>query len=162
MKNIVIYGASGYVGQELLKLSVNHPEVNISGLSANSSVGQDIDFELKDKRKTKIKFENFENIDLSNVDFIFNCLPNGQMHKAINNIDKDIRIIDLSIDSGSVDVVKYFESKFTKDLKDLSKKEIAVDENKSPFKNLVKKGILAKRAHVSSEFELTNVSNYLN
>ena len=98
MKNIVIYGASGYVGQELLKLCANHPEVNISGLSANSSVGQDIDFELKDNRKTKIKFEKFENIDLSNVDFIFNCLPNGQMHKAINNIDTDIRIIDLSID----------------------------------------------------------------
>ena len=46
MKNIVIYGASGYVGQELLKLCANHPEVNISGLSANSAVGQDIDFEL--------------------------------------------------------------------------------------------------------------------
>ena len=98
MKNIVIYGASGYVGQELLKLCANHPEVNISGLSANSSVGQDIDFELKDRRKTKIKFEKFEDIDLSNVDFIFNCLPNGQMHKVINNIDTNIRIIDLSID----------------------------------------------------------------
>ena len=98
MKNIVIYGASGYVGQELLKLCANHPEINISGLSANSSVGQDIDFELKDNRKTKIKYEKFENIDLSNVDFIFNCLPNGQMHKAINNIDTGIRIIDLSID----------------------------------------------------------------
>jgi len=60
VKNIVIYGASGYVGQELLKLCVNHPEVNISGLSANSSVGQDIDFELKDKRKTKIKFEKLK------------------------------------------------------------------------------------------------------
>jgi len=98
VKNIVIYGASGYVGQELLKLCANHPEINISGLSANSSVGQDIDFELKDKRKTKIKFEKIENIDLSNVDFVFNCLPNDQMHKMINSIATNIRIIDLSID----------------------------------------------------------------
>ena len=98
MKNIVIYGASGYVGQELLKLCANHPEINISGLSANSSVGQDIDFELKDKRKTKIKFEKIENIDLSNVDFVFNCLPNNQMHKVINSIASNTRIIDLSID----------------------------------------------------------------
>ena len=107
MKNIVIYGASGYVGHELLKLCVNHPEINISGLSANSSVGQDIDFELKNNRKTKIKFEKFENIDLSNVDFVFNCLPNDQMHKFINNIDTKIRIIDLSIDFRLNDVTDY-------------------------------------------------------
>ena len=98
MKNIVIYGASGYVGQELLKLCANHPEINISGLSANSSVGQDIDFKLKDNKKIKIKFEKVENIDLSNVDFLFNCLPNDQMHKIINKINTNIRIIDLSID----------------------------------------------------------------
>tara|TARA_B100000886_G_scaffold159577_1_gene108777 strand:+ start:1165 stop:2178 length:1014 start_codon:yes stop_codon:yes gene_type:complete len=98
VKNIVIYGASGYVGQELLKLCANHPEINISGLSANASVGQDINFELKDKKKTKIKFEKVENIDLSNVDFVFNCLPNNKMHKVINYIDTSTRVIDLSID----------------------------------------------------------------
>ncbi len=112
MKNIVIYGASGYVGQELLKLCTNHPEINILGLSANASVGQDVDFELKDKRKSKIKFEKVENIDLSNADFVFNCLPNDQMHKVINNIDANIRIIDLSIDfrlSKVSDYKKWYE-----------------------------------------------------
>ena len=40
--NISILGASGFVGAELIKLCLNHPNINISSMSANSQAGQKI------------------------------------------------------------------------------------------------------------------------
>ena len=38
--NISILGASGFVGAELIKLCLNHPNINISSMSANSQAGK--------------------------------------------------------------------------------------------------------------------------
>ena len=40
--NISILGASGFVGAELIKLCLNHPNININSMSANSQAGQKI------------------------------------------------------------------------------------------------------------------------
>ena len=40
--NISILGASGFVGVELIKLCLNHPNININSMSANSQAGQKI------------------------------------------------------------------------------------------------------------------------
>ena len=40
--NISILGASGFVGAELIKLCLNHPNINISSMSANNQAGQKI------------------------------------------------------------------------------------------------------------------------
>ena len=95
MKNVVILGASGFVGHELYNMCKAHPNINLSALSANKSAGELVD----DKELGQsLRYQTIENIDFDNVDFIFNCLPNMQMHKLIHNLNKNIRIIDLSID----------------------------------------------------------------
>ena len=95
MKNVVILGASGFVGYELYNMCKAHPNINLSSLSANKSAGELVD----DKEvEQSLRYKTIENIDFENVDFIFNCLPNMQMHKLIHNLNKKIRIIDLSID----------------------------------------------------------------
>ena len=99
MKNITILGASGFVGNELINMCVNHPEINISGLSANMSAGEKINFDhIKKENETELYYQKINEIDFSNVDFIFNCLPNEQLHKIIKEFPSNIRIIDLSID----------------------------------------------------------------
>ena len=99
MKNIAILGASGFVGNELINMCVNHPEINISGLSANMSAGEKINFDhIKKENETELYYQKINEIDFSNVDFIFNCLPNEQLHKMIKEFPNNIRIIDLSID----------------------------------------------------------------
>ena len=40
MKNVAILGASGFVGQEIIKFCLKHPHVSIVALSANKSAGE--------------------------------------------------------------------------------------------------------------------------
>ncbi len=99
MKNIAILGASGFVGNELISMCTNHPEINIAGLSANRSAGEQINLDdIRDKNKSKLYYKKIDEIDFSNIDFVFNCLPNEQLCKIIKDLPSDIRIIDLSID----------------------------------------------------------------
>ena len=49
MKNIIILGASGFVGRELINICINHPDISIVGLSANDSIGEKIDFNSLNK-----------------------------------------------------------------------------------------------------------------
>ena len=43
MKNVVILGASGFVGHELYNMCKAHPNINLSALSANKSAGELVD-----------------------------------------------------------------------------------------------------------------------
>ena len=43
MKNVVILGASGFVGHELYNMCKVHPNINLSALSANKSAGELVD-----------------------------------------------------------------------------------------------------------------------
>ena len=71
LKNIVILGASGFVGNELINMSINHPEINIVGLSANMSAGEKINFDrIKKQSKIELYYKKIDEIDFSNVDFI--------------------------------------------------------------------------------------------
>ena len=40
--NILVAGSTGYIGTELIKLLLNHKNVNIKYLCGNSSIGKDI------------------------------------------------------------------------------------------------------------------------
>ena len=99
MKNTVILGASGFVGNELINMCINHPEINIVGISANTSAGEKINFnQIKKQSTIELHYQKIDEIDFSNVDFVFNCLPNEQLHKTVKEFPSKIRVIDLSID----------------------------------------------------------------
>ena len=99
MKNIAILGASGFVGNELINMCINHPKINIVGLSANMSAGEKIYLnDIKKQNKTELHYQKIDEIDFSSIDFLFNCLPNEQLYKIIEKFPDDLRVIDLSID----------------------------------------------------------------
>jgi len=67
--DVLIAGSTGYIGVQLVKLLLKHPNINIKYLCGNSSAGKNISFfdsELKNKRLVDRKSINkLKNQDIS-------------------------------------------------------------------------------------------------
>ena len=98
MKNVAILGASGFVGQEIIKICLNHPHVKIVALSANKSAGETVQIHDSVGIQIPLKYKSYEDINFSSIDYVFNCLPNENLHKRSDLLKSDISIIDLSVD----------------------------------------------------------------
>lgn len=107
-----VAGGAGYTGGELLRILVNHPEVEISYVYSTSNAGNPIYDVHKDLLgETDLVFSN----KLIKVDVLFLCLPHGKskVFLAENNIPEDTKIIDLSTDfRHSIDNLKDDKSGF--------------------------------------------------
>jgi len=96
--NVGILGGAGYTGGELLRLLLHHPYVNIQFVHSRSNAGSllsDIHTDLIGDTDLR-----FTATIQTNIDVLFLCLGHGESIKAIRdlNIDKTIKIIDLSQD----------------------------------------------------------------
>jgi N-acetyl-gamma-glutamyl-phosphate reductase len=98
MKTGVI-GASGYAGGELLRLLTNHPEFELSYISAGSNAGQKIT--SVHPHLTGFKDRLFQATDtaaMNKCELLFLALPHGESAKIVGAIDPSIRIVDLGAD----------------------------------------------------------------
>jgi len=101
MINAGIIGATGYAGQELIRLLYNHPDVNIVYLSSHSYAGMKLSevypnfTGLLDKELVNMNAQQMA----EDCDVIFFALPHGL---AANQISEDllgkVKIIDLGAD----------------------------------------------------------------
>jgi len=100
MKNAVILGASGYTGAEAVRLILQHPKINLVGLTGHSRAGQDYAEGYPNFAPYDLpKLTTIDEVDWSGVDVAFACLPHGASQEAIASIaDKVETIIDLSAD----------------------------------------------------------------
>ncbi len=98
--NIVVAGATGYIGLEVIKLLAKHPYVKIKYLCAQSSIGLKISkFEPTLKKFKKLpRISNLEKINFDDIDVLFTALPNGSAHKIVKKLNKKTKLIDLSAD----------------------------------------------------------------
>ena len=107
--NIVVAGATGYIGLDLVFYLSKHPRVNISYLCAQKNLGKDI--KIFDKRiiKKLPKITNLEKVDWTNIDLLFLSLPNGYAQKIVKSLYnfKHLKFIDLSADFRIEDKDKY-------------------------------------------------------
>jgi len=98
--NIVVAGATGYVGLDLVYYLSKHPRVHISYLCAQKNIGKSI--KLFDKRiKKKLpKISNLSKVNWLDIDLLFLSLPNGKAQKIIKKLFyyKNMKFIDLSAD----------------------------------------------------------------
>lgn len=97
MINVSIVGGTGYTGGELLRILLNHPEVNIESLISTTSVGVSISSIHRDLiGETDLLFTKTFN----NPDVIFLCLGHGLSRSFMesNNIPETCKIIDLGND----------------------------------------------------------------
>ena len=75
--NVVVAGATGYVGLDLVNLLVRHPFVKISHLCAKRNIGKKINSFDKRIKKKLPKISNIKKVDWKKIDLLFLSLPNG-------------------------------------------------------------------------------------
>ena len=98
MKSVSIVGGSGYSGGELIRLLLDHPEVEIQQVTSERFTGKAV-------HRTHPNLRSVSNLKYSAItalqpcDTLFLCLPHG---RAMNNIDAFTalapKLIDLSGD----------------------------------------------------------------
>ena len=97
-----IIGATGYAGQQLASLLVNHPEAKIKFVSSNSYAGQlfsDIYPQFYKILDMPLLSTEEAKAAMSDVDVVFTALPNGLVFELAQlALEKGIKIIDFSAD----------------------------------------------------------------
>jgi N-acetyl-gamma-glutamyl-phosphate reductase len=95
MIRVGIYGASGYMGGEAIRILMEHPQVEIAWATSRS--GQPIHAFHKNLYGTGIKIIKPE--EVTDCDIIFAALPTGNvMSMAGEWLNKGVKIIDLGAD----------------------------------------------------------------
>ncbi len=112
--NVLIAGATGYLGNELIKILIKHKKINIKYLCGISSVGKKItDFDKSIKSKLP-KITKITKSKINECDIIFSALPNGEAQIISKKLNKDNVLIDLSADfrlKNSNDYLKWYKKK---------------------------------------------------
>ena len=96
--NVLIAGATGYIGIELVKILSIHKYTKIKYLCGNTSVGKKITHYDKSIKKKLPKITKFKERYLNEVDVIFTALPNGEAQIISKLLNKKNILIDLSAD----------------------------------------------------------------
>ena len=97
--SVAVLGSTGYVGLELVKILIRHPNIQIKFLGCENSPSKDIrEFDQNIVIDTLPKLDLNNNFDPKNYDLVFLSLPHGVSHKFVKNFNRKIKIIDLSAD----------------------------------------------------------------
>lgn len=94
-----IIGGAGYTAGELIRLLINHPDVEIKWVASESNAGNLVsDVHKGLVGETDLRFSSVGS--LTDIDVLFCCTPHGETSKfmAANEVPDELRIIDLSQD----------------------------------------------------------------
>lgn len=105
-----ILGASGYTGAELLRLLQNHPYFDITALTGDSQAGKEMAQVYPHLRARNLpRLVKHTDVDFSQIDFVFCCLPHGTTQQIIAGLPPHVKIVDLSADFRLFDASAYAE-----------------------------------------------------
>ena len=98
--NIIVIGATGFVGLDLIKYLSKHPNIIIKYLCAQKNIGKKIQFFDKRIKKKLPRISKVSNVNWDDLDLGFISLPNGDAQKIVKNIFKHykLKFVDLSAD----------------------------------------------------------------
>jgi N-acetyl-gamma-glutamyl-phosphate reductase len=119
-----IIGGSGYTGGELVRILLNHPEVEIDFVFSTTRAGKAVYSAHPDLLgTTDLVFSGKVN---SNVDVVFLCLGHGNSTKFLNenHFSETTKIIDLSNDFRLQEDANLNQRHFVYGLPELNRKEI--------------------------------------
>ena len=95
---VAVVGASGYIGGELLRLLLGHPEVEIVQATSDSRAGQPV-WAVHPNLRHASRLRFTPHADLEAVDAAFVALPHGATAERIEALSERARlVIDLSSD----------------------------------------------------------------
>jgi N-acetyl-gamma-glutamyl-phosphate reductase len=105
---VVILGASGYTGAELVRLIATHPTMEIVALSADRKAGQQMAEVFPHLGHMGLpRLRKIEEIDFSGVALTFCALPHATSQEVIAGLPSDLKIVDLSADFRLRDPAEY-------------------------------------------------------
>lgn len=110
MIKVGIIGGSGYAAGELIRILINHPDVELKWVHSRTVGGQRI-VDVHQGLHGEIDMNFSSNFDLKNIDVLFCCRPAGKTREFIetHTIPENLKIIDLArdhrIEDGSHDFV---------------------------------------------------------
>jgi N-acetyl-gamma-glutamyl-phosphate reductase len=105
-----ILGASGYTGAELVRLLVNHPQAEITTLTADRHAGKPLGAVFPHLAVLHLPdLIRIEDADWGALDAVYCCLPHGTTQKAIAGLPEHLKVVDLSADFRLRDVATYAE-----------------------------------------------------
>ncbi len=125
MIKVGIIGAAGYTAGELIRILINHPNVEIAFAQSASNAGNNVYKAHRDLLgETKLIFT--KDADFSKCDVLFLCMGHGKSKEYVenNSIPENIKIIDLSNDFR----LKNVNNKFIYGLPELNREEIKVSK----------------------------------
>ncbi|MFI5451617.1 N-acetyl-gamma-glutamyl-phosphate reductase [Pedobacter sp. UC225_61] len=124
-----IIGGAGYTGGEMLRILINHPNVEIAFVNSSSNAGNLI---------SDVHTDLFGDTDLrfineipQHIDVLFLCVGHGDAKKflAANPINENIKIIDLSQDFRLTANAKFENREFVYGLPELNRDTIKTAKN---------------------------------
>jgi N-acetyl-gamma-glutamyl-phosphate reductase len=127
-----IVGGAGYTGGELLRILINHPDVQIAFVNSQSSAGKPLHTVHHDLAgETDLQFVSTLSDD---IDVLFLCVGHGDAKKFLqeNKFDRKVKVIDLSQDFRLLNDGKPAmsgERSFVYGLPELNKQAIQTAEN---------------------------------
>jgi len=110
MLKVAIVGASGYTGVELIRLLLNHPQVEITCVTSEQSAGKRISDVFPSLRsRCDLVLENIEPVRVSQqADFIFTALPHKAAMEVVPTfLELGRPVVDLSADYRLHDAAEY-------------------------------------------------------
>jgi len=124
-----IVGGAGYTGGELLRILVNHPNVDIAFVHSNSNAGNyvyEVHTDLFGDTDLKFGSDLYDEIDV-----LFLCVGHGDAKKFLDSheIPDSIKIIDLSQDFRLAQSAKHKAKSFVYGLPELNRDAIKNAQN---------------------------------
>lgn len=105
---IAVVGASGYTGADLVRLALNHPNIQIEALSAHSHAGKQMEQVFPHLTGQNLPLlKRHADIDWTNIDVAFCGLPHATSQEVIRDLPSHIKVIDISADFRLRDPVLY-------------------------------------------------------
>ena len=87
-----VLGATGYTGQEVVRLLRNHPRMRITAATSESEAGHRVP-------GTDLTYVSSNDVKLEDTDLVFTCLPHGESGEwSIRARQAGARVVDLSAD----------------------------------------------------------------
>ena len=95
-----IVGATGYTGQELLRLLIKHPQVSLQAVTSRGEAGKPVASLFPNLRDyLDLNFVAPEPALLKSCDFVFFATPNGTAMTMVPDLlESGVKVVDLSAD----------------------------------------------------------------
>lgn len=106
-----VAGASGYAGGELLRLLLDHPEIELGALAASSSVGlavTEVHPNLPDLEGRV--FVDAATLASTDADVVFLAMPHGASGAVAATLPTGVKVVDLAADHRLVDPAAWLKA----------------------------------------------------